>query len=54
MKPDEKVAQPKDKITPRLCLSLAPGPISVRYQIPHDDGYLMRLYRRGFVPRVER
>ncbi len=54
MKPDEKVEQPKDKTTPRLCPSLDREPISVRHQIPQDDGYLMRLYRRGFVPRVER
>ena len=54
MKPDEKVEQLKVKITPRLCPSLDREPISVKHQIPFDDGYLMRLYRRGFVPRVER
>jgi hypothetical protein len=53
MKPDEKVEQPKDKITPRLCPLLDREPISVRHQISQDDGYLLRLYRRGFVPRVE-
>jgi hypothetical protein len=54
MKPEEKVEQPKDKITLRFCSSLDRESISVRYQIPHDDGYLLRLLGRGFVPKVER
>lgn len=41
----------KDKIEPNS--SFTHGLFPVRAQIRDDYGYLMRLYRRGFVPKED-